>query len=155
MPRTTEENRTSSSLAINGGSPVREVRKQPQVRLTQDVEQKICDLLKRGQFSAWYGGSKSHEFERDFAEYHGRKHAIAVNSGTSALHVAYAAIGISPGHEVILPSTAFVTVASAVVAKFTVRDKRAVQVGGPGAADASRSGVISSEVNPEDNQLRA
>jgi perosamine synthetase len=66
--------------------------------------------------SGWIGmGPKTEEFEQAFAEYVGAKHAIAVNSGTAALHLALAASGIGPGDEVIVPTMTFVSTAHAVV----------------------------------------
>ncbi len=59
-------------------------------------------------------GKKLEEFERAVASYAGAKHAVAMNSGTSALHVALAALGVGPGDEVIVPSFAFIAVANAV-----------------------------------------
>ena len=53
------------------------------------------------------------DFERGFAEYCGVDHAIAVNSGTSALHLALLAAGVQPGDEVItVPFTFAATVAT-------------------------------------------
>jgi perosamine synthetase len=54
------------------------------------------------------------EFERQFAEYCGTAHAIAVNSGTAALHAALMASGVGPGDEVIVPSFTFFATASSV-----------------------------------------
>jgi dTDP-4-amino-4,6-dideoxygalactose transaminase len=42
-------------------------------------------------------------FEMEFAAFLGVRHAIAVASGTGALHTAFAALGVGPGQEVILP----------------------------------------------------
>ena len=53
-------------------------------------------------------GPRLAEFERKIAAYHDRKHAIAVNSGTSALHLAMLALGVRPGDEVITTSFSFV-----------------------------------------------
>ena len=53
-------------------------------------------------------------FEEDFADYCGTKHAIAVNSGTSALHLALLANGIGPGDEVITVSMTFVATVAAI-----------------------------------------
>ena len=53
-------------------------------------------------------------FERDFASYCGAKHAIAVNSGTSALHLALLAAGVGPGDEVITIPFTFVATVSAI-----------------------------------------
>jgi len=54
------------------------------------------------------------EFERAFAAFCGTAHAVSTNSGTSALHLALAALGIGPGDEVIVPSLTFVATANAV-----------------------------------------
>ena len=47
---------------------------------------------------------KVREFEQAFAKVHGVKYSLAVTSGTAALRVAFAALGIGPGDEVIAPS---------------------------------------------------
>lgn len=58
-------------------------------------------------------GSQVDRFEASFAAYCGVEHAIGVNSGTSALHLALLALGIGPEHEVItVPSTFVATVAA-------------------------------------------
>lgn len=57
-------------------------------------------------------GPKTEEFERQFAAKTGTKHAIAVNSGSSALLVTQAAVGIGYGDEVIVPNMTFVSTAS-------------------------------------------
>ncbi len=62
------------------------------------------------------GGPKVREFERIFAEFIGVKHAIAVNSGTSALYAALIAAGVGPGDEVIVPSFTFIATANVVLA---------------------------------------
>jgi perosamine synthetase len=55
------------------------------------------------------------KFEKNFAEFAGVKHAVAVNTGTAALHSAIVAAGVKQGDEVILPSFTFVATAEAVV----------------------------------------
>lgn len=59
-------------------------------------------------------GPRLEEFERAIARYAGTSHAVAVNSGTSALHLCMLALGVGPGDEVIVPSFAFIAVANAV-----------------------------------------
>ncbi|NOZ19874.1 MAG: DegT/DnrJ/EryC1/StrS family aminotransferase [Planctomycetes bacterium] len=59
---------------------------------------------------------KVQQAERLFAETMGAKHALAVNSGTSALMAALAACGIGPGDEVLVPGYTFFASASVVVA---------------------------------------
>jgi len=60
-------------------------------------------------------GPRVMEFERAFAKFIGVKHAIAVSSGTAALHAALLAVGVREGDEVILPSFTFSATAEAVV----------------------------------------
>src|SRR2546421_6737301 len=47
------------------------------------------------------------QFEESFAQYVGAKHAVAVSSGTAALHLCMLASGIGPGDEVIVPALTF------------------------------------------------
>src|ERR1700747_3268084 len=60
-------------------------------------------------------GTKTLEFERAFAEFHGARHGIAVTNGTAALEVTMAGLGITAGDEVIVPNFTFVATASAVL----------------------------------------
>ena len=55
------------------------------------------------------------KFERAVADFTGAKHAVAVNSGTAALHSAMFALNIAPGDEVIVPALTFAATANAVV----------------------------------------
>jgi perosamine synthetase len=55
-----------------------------------------------------------HRFEREFAKRLGVKHALAVSSGTAALHLALVALGVGKGDEVIVPSLTYVATANAV-----------------------------------------
>ena len=60
-------------------------------------------------------GDVTGELEREFADFVGAEHAVAVNSGTAALHLAHRALGIGPGDEVICPSLSFVATANAIL----------------------------------------
>lgn len=60
-------------------------------------------------------GSKNSEFEKLVCEKFGVKHAITVNSGTSALHLIVKAMGIGPGDEVLVPSYTFVASVNAIL----------------------------------------
>jgi perosamine synthetase len=60
-------------------------------------------------------GPNVEEFERAFAARTGAAEAVAVSSGTAALHLAVAALGIGPGDEVIVPSLTFAASANCVV----------------------------------------
>lgn len=55
------------------------------------------------------------EFEERFADYVGAKHAVAVSSGTAALHAACFAAGLGPGDEAVVPPLTFVATANAVL----------------------------------------
>ena len=68
----------------------------------------VVEVLRSGMLAQ---GPKVAEFEKAFAEYIGVKHAIAVSSGTTALHIALMACGIKEGNEVI--TTPFSFIASA------------------------------------------
>jgi perosamine synthetase len=58
--------------------------------------------------TGWLGlGSTVFEFENKLKEYLGARHALAVNTGTTALHIALDAFGIKDGDEVIVPSLTF------------------------------------------------
>jgi perosamine synthetase len=63
----------------------------------------------------YVSGAKVREFEESFARYIGVKHAIATNSGTAALHVSLAALGIGPGDEVIVPPLTFFSTVTSVL----------------------------------------
>jgi perosamine synthetase len=54
-------------------------------------------------------------FESELAAYHGVEHAVAVSSGTAALHLTLLSLGIGEGDEVIMPSFAFVALAGTVL----------------------------------------
>ncbi len=60
-------------------------------------------------------GPRVMEFERAFANFIGVKHAIAVSSGTAALHAALLAVGVKAGDEVVMPSFTFSATAEAAV----------------------------------------
>ena len=59
-------------------------------------------------------GPKATQFEKEFAEYVGCKHAIAVNSCTAALHLALEAVGINEGDEVITTPMTFAATAEVI-----------------------------------------
>lgn len=73
------------------------------------------DAVRRVLESGWVSmGPETERFEDEFSRYLNVKHAVAVSSGTAALHLALLALGIGPGDEVILPSLTFVATANAV-----------------------------------------
>lgn len=72
--------------------------------------------VKEPLMSGWLmQGPKVKEFEEQFAKRHKVKHAIAVTSATTALHMATAALDIKPGDEVIVPSFTWIATANSVL----------------------------------------
>lgn len=76
--------------------------------ITEKEIEAVCAVLRTPNLSL---GPKLPEFEAAFAEYIGRKRAVAVNSGTSGLFLCILSLGIGPGDEVI--TTPFTFIASA------------------------------------------
>lgn len=72
----------------------------------------IREVLKSGRLVQ---GEKVREFEEAFAKYIGTEYAVAVNSGTSALHLSLLALGIGKGDEVIVPALTFFATVEAVL----------------------------------------
>ena len=71
----------------------------------------VLDCLESGWLTM---GPRTQAFEAALAAEHGRSHAVAVSSGTAALHLACLAAGLGPGDEVIVPAFTFVATANAV-----------------------------------------
>lgn len=80
--------------------------------IDEDEIRSVVETLKSGWLTT---GPKVKRFEEDFARYLGCSHAIAVNSGTAALHLALDAIGIKEGDDVILPTMTFAATAEVVL----------------------------------------
>jgi dTDP-4-amino-4,6-dideoxygalactose transaminase len=80
------------------------------------VDSEIESAVQDAVTSAWWTmGPRVQAFEEAFADFCEARHAIAVSSGTAALHLALLACECGPGDEVILPSLNFVAAANAVV----------------------------------------
>ncbi len=103
-----------TKLAIEGGpkAVTGELGKWPQ--FNEEAIRAVEAVLRSGKVNYWTG-PKGMEFEKRFAEWQGSKFAVSVNSGTAALHVALAALGIGPGDEVIVPSYTFIASSFSIV----------------------------------------
>lgn len=78
--------------------------------------QAVVKVMRSGMLTSGLGqGPEVTQLEQNFAKLCGAKHAVAVNTGTAALHSAVMACGVKHGDEVILPSFTFVATAEAVV----------------------------------------
>ncbi|MCM4083104.1 DegT/DnrJ/EryC1/StrS family aminotransferase [Paractinoplanes hotanensis] len=73
---------------------------------------RVTELVRRGRTFDYRHGPEIREIEGLFADHLGGRHALAVNSGTSALLAAYYALGLGPGDEVLVPSLTFLATAS-------------------------------------------
>jgi len=103
-----------TKLAIDGGPPVR-TGAFPTWPVWGDEEiQGLTEVIKSGQWGR-LKGTKAASFEQKFADLHQAKHAVCVNSGTTALRIALAASDIEPGSEVIVPAYTFIASATAVI----------------------------------------
>jgi dTDP-4-amino-4,6-dideoxygalactose transaminase len=71
----------------------------------------VGDVYRSGWLSL---GPQTEALEREFAEYTGARHALAVANGTAALHLICAAAGLGPGDEVVVPSMTFVATVNAI-----------------------------------------
>ncbi|HEY4203103.1 MAG TPA: DegT/DnrJ/EryC1/StrS aminotransferase family protein [Devosiaceae bacterium] len=80
--------------------------------IAPELEAAVLDALRSCNYVL---GEPVSRFERAFASYSGTTEAVAVNTGTSALHLALLAAGVGPGDEVITVSMTFVATVAAVV----------------------------------------
>ena len=103
----------SERLAMHGGAPVRTEPFGPGHVFGDDDIAALTEVVRSGHVGK---GPRVEAFERAFAARHGVKHAIAVTSGTAAMHVCIGAINPEPGDEVIVtPWTAGGTIMGALL----------------------------------------
>ena len=112
-----------SSLAMNGGKPVRSgplpVMHPGAGYVGKEEIDAVTSVLKAKSMYRFYGPeflNITGKFEDDIKKYIGTKYALAVTSGTAALHTALVGMDIGAGDEVILPTYAWVACPDAVVA---------------------------------------
>jgi dTDP-4-amino-4,6-dideoxygalactose transaminase len=75
------------------------------VYFSEDEQSNVSDVIQRGWISQ---GEQVQQFEEEFAQLIGVEYAIAVSSGTAALHLANRVLGLTQGDEVLCPSLTFV-----------------------------------------------
>jgi perosamine synthetase len=100
-------------LAIDGGTPIR--TKNPIIETDVFEQEEYDALMNVAKSKKLRRAEAALEYERSIAEWFGVNHAIAVSSGTTALHIALAAFGIGPGDEVIVTPYTFVASITAVL----------------------------------------
>ncbi|MBN1998609.1 DegT/DnrJ/EryC1/StrS family aminotransferase [candidate division KSB1 bacterium] len=74
---------------------------------SEDIVRALERYMKHGRYNKSGYPEIVAEFERNFAAYHQAAYALTTNSGTSALHAAFFAVGIQPGDEVLAPTLTF------------------------------------------------
>lgn len=85
-------------------------------QIGEEEVEAVVKVMRRGPLTNALGaGPMVTQFEKNFAEFAGANHAVAVNTGTAALHSALVAAGVKSGCDVVLPSFTFVATAEAVV----------------------------------------
>ncbi len=119
---TTDSRYLSNRLAIDGGTPVRSTPlpwELPGAYYIDEEEKRLVNQVidARSPFR-FYGLDAQGMVDRLEAEWcstFGHKHALGVNSGSAALHIALAAFGVGPGDEVLVPGYMWVSCISAIV----------------------------------------
>jgi len=86
-------------LALHGGPPVRTQPFGPTHDFGEDDIAALTDVIRSGKVGK---GARVAQFEGEFAAKHGVKHAIAISSGTAAMHLCIGAINPDPGDEIIV-----------------------------------------------------
>jgi len=100
-------------LALDGGTPVRKTMlNYARQWVDQDDIEAVVKVLQGDWLTT---GPSVREFENAVSTYTGANEAVAVNTGTAALHAAAFAAGIGPGDEVIVPPITFVASANCVL----------------------------------------
>jgi dTDP-4-amino-4,6-dideoxygalactose transaminase len=107
------DSREARRLAIDSAAPIVTQPFPAWPRFDEEMIEAATRVLRSGKVNYWTG-QEAREFEREFAEFVGVKHAVAVANGTVALELALWAMEIGHGDEVIVPCRSFVATASAV-----------------------------------------
>jgi dTDP-4-amino-4,6-dideoxygalactose transaminase len=81
---------------------------------TREEADAVASVLRSNRVNSWTG-QEVQAFEREFAEWAGTRHAVALMNGTVALDAALNAVGIRPGDEVVVTPRTFIASASCVV----------------------------------------
>jgi dTDP-4-amino-4,6-dideoxygalactose transaminase len=101
-------------LAIDGGMPLRTKSLPSWPYYAADEIEAVRSVLVSGRANYWTG-TEGTTFEREFADFVGMKHGVAVANGTVALELALHAIGVGPGDDVVVPARSFMATASCAV----------------------------------------
>lgn len=100
-------------LAIDGGNPIRTAPFPHWPEVGPEEEQAVLDVVRSRR---WGRGPKVEAFEAQLAQLQTARYAVAVSAGTTALELAYKAVGVGYGDEVIMSPYTFIATPSAAVA---------------------------------------
>ncbi len=111
-------------LALKGGKPAKTTPNLPMfpggIEIGEEEKEAVLEVLDHKYLFRYYGPedfpSRVKMLEEEFAQKIGIKHALAVNSCTSALITSLIAVGVGPGDEVIIPGYTFFASCAAVIA---------------------------------------
>ena len=81
---------------------------------TEEEAEAVAAVLRSNWVNYWTG-EEGRQFEREFAQWVGSRHAVALMNGTVALDVALKALGVGTGDEVVVTPRSFIASASCVV----------------------------------------
>jgi len=113
----------ADKLALLDGKPVRNNPFPIQNSIGEEEKKAVIKVIESGQLSGFigepcpefYGGSEVQQVEEKYANYFGAKHAITINSATTALHTAVAALEIGIGDEVLVTPYTMTASATAIL----------------------------------------
>lgn len=102
----------SEKLAISGGTPVLQRSDYKNWPIITDDDRRLVNEVLDSGILAGGTAPQVSALEREWAEYTGAKYCLTTTSGTAALHMALAAVGVGPGDEVITSAFTFLASAS-------------------------------------------
>ncbi len=106
---------TNKKFAYQGGKPQFSTPFVLKHSWDDSVRHLLDGIVEDGRVAHFYGGPLCRRFEQEFAVTQKASYGVAMNSGTSALHVCYRLCGVGPGDEVVVPAHAYVSALSAVL----------------------------------------
>ena len=116
------ENKIGTTLAIEGGEPVRTRPLPPESPgihyINENEIDNLVQVVKARSPFRFYGPDVQHmcdKLEEEFRKLYGLKYALGVSSGTEALYISLAALGVGPGDEVLLPGYLWTSCLSAII----------------------------------------
>ncbi len=106
---------TRERLALDGGPPVLEPGDITPWCAVSDLDRTAVNRVLDSGVLAGSTAPETTRFQDEWSSHLGVRHTLLTNSGTAALHMALAAVGVRPGDEVIVPAYTFVASAMAVL----------------------------------------